>query len=258
MRRVAVRIAYLGNEFAGSQRQPDFRTVEGEVMSNIMMLTNISENEIDLKCASRTDRGVNALGNVIVFNTTFDDDLVLMKALNAVSDGVYYRSIATVGAEFNPRHADERVYRYILPAAGIDIVSAERCAKMFEGNHDFIRFCKPNGRGTRMDMRSVTLRKNDDVLVIEFRSEYFLWNMIRRIVSAISSVGRGDAKTEDVKRALDGNEISFGIARPDALTLTDVIYKDVEFFTPADNLFDTRVEEELFTWSLRRAFFASL
>jgi len=256
MRRIAVKIAYLGDEFAGSQVQPGLRTVEGEVLSNLRTLG--CGDEVNLKCASRTDKGVNALGNVIVFSTRFDDILVLLKALNAVSKGVFYRSAAEVGDDFNPRYAHERVYRYVLPAAGVDIKSAKRCAALFEGEHDFIRFCRPDDRDTVMDMRSVRLTKNDDVILIEFRSEHFLWNLIRRITAAISSAGRGDASLEDVRRALDGEVVSFGIARPDALTLTDIIYKDIEFVTPADDMFDDRIREETFRWSLRKAFFNSL
>jgi tRNA pseudouridine38-40 synthase len=258
MRRVAVKIAYLGSEFVGSQIQPDVRTVEGEVLSNLMLLTNMSEDCIDLKCASRTDRGVNALGNVVVFNTTFDDDLVLLKALNAVTKGVFYRSVACVDGNFNPRHANERVYRYVLPVAGIDIALAKQCAGLFTGEHDFVRFCKADGKTTVMNMRSVNVMKKDDTLVIEFISEYFLWNMIRRIVAAISSVGRNDATLKDIERALNGETISFGIARPDALTLADVVYNGIEFTTPAADMFDDRIEEELFAYSLRAAFFNSL
>lgn len=258
MRRVAVKIAYLGDGFTGSQIQPDHRTVEGEVISNIITLGVTCEDDIDLKCASRTDRGVNALGNVVVFNTPFDDDNTLLKALNAVSKGIYYRSIATVNDDFNPRHASERIYRYVLPAAGIDVSRAERCAALFEGEHDFIRFCKADGKSTVMNMRSVKVRKNDDIIVIEFVSEFFLWNMIRRIVAAVSSVGRGDASLNDVKKALNGDPVSFGIARPDALTLIDVIYDNIKFTAPDAEMFDTRVSEEMFAWSLRKLFFSSL
>ena len=257
MRRIAVKIAYLGDEFAGSQIQPGVRTVEGEVLSNLIALGS-NESDTDLKCASRTDRGVNALGNVVVLSTRFDDDAVLLKALNSVSRGVFYRSVASVGPDFNPRHANERIYRYVLPAAGIDVPSAEQCASVFIGEHDFVRFCKADDRSTVMNMRSVRLEKKDDVIVIEFRSEYFLWNMIRRITAAIAAVGRGDASLNDVNRALKGEPLSFGIARPDALTLTDVVYNGIEFVTPSAEMFDPRIEEEMFRWSLRRSFFTSL
>jgi len=255
MKRIAVKIAYLGGEFAGSQIQPDLRTVEGEILSDLTAIKNCDEP--DMKCASRTDRGVNALGNVVVFNTDFDDH-ILLKALNAVSKGVYYRSIATVDEGFNPRHATERIYRYVLPADGMDVGKAKECASLFVGEHDFIRFCKADDKPTVMNMRSVTVTEGDDVLTIEFRSEYFLWNQIRRIATAIASVGRGDASLDDVRNALNGGTASFGPARPDALTLIDVIYDDIEFTTPAADVFSEKVKEEMFICSLRKEFFDSL
>jgi len=255
MKRTAVKIAYLGDDFAGSQIQPGLRTVEGEVLSD---LASINNGDPDMRCASRTDRGVNALGNVVVFNTRFDDPAILLKALNAVSDGVFYRSAAFVDQGFNPRHASERIYRYVLPSDDMDVNAAKGCASLFVGEHDFIRFCKQNDRPTRMNMRSVTVDEADGVLVIEFRSEYFLWNQIRRIAAAISSVGRGEASAEDVGRALNGNPISFGTARPDALTLIDVVYDNVEFTAPAARAFDQRIKEELFRHFLRNSFFNSL
>ena len=256
MRRVAVKIAYLGEDFAGSQIQPGLRTAEGDVSSDLKRISGYGDETINLKCASRTDRGVNALGNVVVFNTSFDDNAELMRALNAVSKSVYYRSIADVGGDFNPRHADERVYMYILPSAGSDADLVKRCAALFEGEHDFVRFCKADERPTRTEMRSVKVSDAGGAFDIEFRSEYFLWNQIRRIAAAISAVGLGTRGLDDVKRALKGDDITFGTARADALTLIDVIYNDVEFMT-ADT-YAQRADEERFKVMIKQAFFCSL
>ena len=256
MRRVAVKIAYRGEKFAGSQMQPGLRTVEGDVLLDLKKVNNLNESMIDLKCASRTDRGVNAIGNVIVFNTTFSDNAALLKALNAVSKDVFYRAIADVDKGFNPRHASERVYRYILPSFGMDADAVRECASLFVGTHDFARFCKQDDRPTVTEMRSVTVTDSGYVFVIEFRSEYFLWNQIRRIIAAISSVGWGDSGIEDVKRALNGDDVTFGVARADALTLLDVIYEGIEF-TPADRL-GPRAGEERFDLILKSMFLDSL
>ncbi|MCL2712004.1 MAG: tRNA pseudouridine(38-40) synthase TruA [Methanomassiliicoccaceae archaeon] len=258
MRRVAVKIAYLGGKFKGSQIQPKMRTVEGDVVSDLKKLSYADENDIDMKCASRTDKGVNALGNVIVFNTIFDNDAVLLKALNAVSEDIFYIAAASVNNGFNPRHATERIYRYTLPRDGIDIDLATKCASLFVGEHDFAMFCKADERPTKMRMRSVEIKDAFDNLTIEFKAEYFLWNMIRRIVAAISSVGHGNASLDDVKKALNGSRISFGIARSDALTLVDVIYDHIEFTAAGQETLEQRKKEELFSLSLRKNFFDSL
>ena len=72
MRRVAVKIAYLGDEFNGSQIQPttynpSIRTVAGEILQNLELVDHVPPEKVDLKFASRTDAGVSALGNVITF-----------------------------------------------------------------------------------------------------------------------------------------------------------------------------------------------
>ena len=258
-RRVAVKIAYLGKDFFGSQRQPNKKTVVGEIVSNLMQIGGDKTEEwFDIKPASRTDRDVNALGNVVAFNTNFDNDADLLKALNAVSKGVYYRSIATVKEDFNPRFASERVYRYILPAKGIDELAARECAELFIGEHNFIRFCKPDERPTTLRIDSLNLRREKDIIVIEFRARYFLWNMIRKLCAAIASVGSGRSQISDVERALNGEDISFGLTRPDALTLVDITYDDIEFTVPLDGLFDRCVEEEMFNDLLRTSFFRSI
>jgi tRNA pseudouridine38-40 synthase len=237
--------------------QPGARTVEGEALSALMRICRISEDELDLRLASRTDRGVNALGNVAVFNTPLEDPTILLKALNAVSRDVFYRSIAEVGEDFNPRHADRRLYRQILQEDCFDVDAANRCAALFEGEHDFVRFCKADGKSTVLTMNSVNVWKENGLIVIDFEAGYYLWNMVRRMSAAIAAVGRGDAELSDVERALSGESIGFGLARADALTLRDVVYDGLDFIEP-EGLFDDRVREELFRDGLRRSFFASL
>jgi len=258
MIRAAVKIAYLGEHFSGSQIQPGYRTVEGDVLSALRTITKSSDEEIDLKLASRTDRGVNALGNVAAFNSNIEDPDILMKALNAVSKDVFYRGVALVDGDFNPRFADARMYRYVLRSEGMDVQAARGCAELFVGEHDFVRFCRPDARPTVISLDAIDVREDGGLLTLDFAARHFLWNMVRRIVAAISSVGTGDASLSDVKGALEGKDVSFGIARPDALTLSDVSYKGVRFAAPSADLLGGKVDEEMFREKLRNMFFTSL
>jgi Pseudouridylate synthase len=248
MNRIAMRIAYLGSKFQGSQIQPGAKTVGGSILSD---LEKIKITEPDLKLAGRTDKGVNALGNVAVVSTSMDPERMI-KALNAVSDDVFYRSFAVVDDSFNPRHANERVYRYTLDKMDLDPFLMEECSKLFEGEHDFKHFCKNDERSTVVSMRSVIINGNS----IEFRADHFLWNMIRRIVSAMVSVASGKSSLSDVKDALNGKDLTFGIARGDALTLVDVIYNNIKFTDVPDC--NGRVREELFRLSLTTDFYNEL
>lgn len=258
MSRLAVKIAYLGDGFSGSQVQPSLRTVEGEVESNLELITKASAEELDLKFSSRTDKGVNALGNAISFNSPFEDETKLLKALNAVSDGVFYRSFCEVPDDFNVRYASGRTYRYILPSEGMDMCLARQCAGLFIGEHDFLRFCRPDNKPTVADVKSITLEEGDGIVTLTFEARYFLWNMIRRMSSAIERAAKGRIGLDDVSRALEGEEISFGVSRPDALTLMDVRYDWLEF-TPVDQRqFSERRDASLFEHSLRTSFYDSL
>ena len=126
MRRVAIKIAYMGAGFCGSQYQPGLRTVVGDVISDLIMVHPKRDMEwFDIKPSSRTDAGVNALDNVIAINTDFDDNIVLLRALNSVSKSIFYRGITDVSVDFNPRFANSRVYRYVLPSDGLDIDLAD-------------------------------------------------------------------------------------------------------------------------------------
>ncbi|MDR0198537.1 MAG: hypothetical protein LBI08_02200, partial [Methanomassiliicoccaceae archaeon] len=80
---------------------------------------------------------------------------------------------------------------------------------------------------------------------------------IRRTVAAISSVGHGTADVGDAERALNGEDVSFGIARPDALTLADVVYDNVRLVAPATDG-DPRAEEGRFKALIGRTFFDRL
>ncbi|MDG1545605.1 MAG: tRNA pseudouridine(38-40) synthase TruA, partial [Candidatus Poseidoniia archaeon] len=102
------RIAYHGSEFHGSQIQPDVVTVEGIIKGIINKLG--ATNPI---FASRTDKGVNALCNVI---TTTSD----LKCKEFVGDfieklesyPIWITGFSDIDLTFNPRIAKQRQYRY--------------------------------------------------------------------------------------------------------------------------------------------------
>ncbi len=259
MKRVLVKIAYLGDGFNGSQIQPEGRTVESEVVDKLSLVMKLSPEELDLKFSSRTDKGVNALSNAIVFNSIFDDNAIMLKALNAVGRDIFFRSACDVDDGFNVRYASSRVYRYVLPAEGMDMDIARSCANIFLGEHDFARFSRPDNKPTVANVERIDMHLQDGLLIMEFEARFFLWNMIRRMVAAIESVSKGVYSEDDVHRALDDlEEVNFGVARPDALTLVDVRYDWLTFTDAEPSQFISRKEEDAFRRGLRRSFFDSL
>jgi tRNA pseudouridine38-40 synthase len=232
--RAAVKLAYEGKDFLGSQRQPHARTVEDEVIAGLVEIEAIEDATTSrFKAASRTDAGVSALGNVIAFDTEFRKDR-LLHALNAVSDGVYFYGVAEVPEGFSPRRASQRWYRYFLPSRNLDVAQIEESARMFQGKHDFQCFCKVDERSTVKMVQSIEVFPLADFLIIDIKAREFLRNMVRRMVAAMDAVGRGEAALDDIGKALEGKGFHFGMADPEYLLLMDVVYPfEFELSCPA-------------------------
>ena len=82
--------------------------------------------------------------------------------------------------------------------------------------------------------------------------------MIRRISSAIEAVGKGRRSLSDVRKALDGEDVSFGVGRPDALTLQDVQYDMLSFSDADPKAIQARKREHVMDESLRLEFYRSV
>jgi len=221
----AIKIAYDGRDFTGSQRQPDRETVEDECIRALRKVRAIeSVKESRFRAASRTDRGVSALCNVIVFDTGFKQDR-LLQALNAASENVYFYAYKEVGEDFSPRRAKQRWYRYFLPLEkDMDLKAMERASHEFVGRHDFKRFCKAEGKSSEKTIDSIVLTRLGDMIVIDLKGREFLRNMVRRIVAALSSVSSKGSTIEQIREALEGREVSFGLASSEGLVLMQIDY----------------------------------
>lgn len=224
--RVAIKFAYDGTCFHGYQRQPDVRTVEGEIIESLRR-AGIVDDVIGarFRSGSRTDKGVSAIGNVLAFDTDFSLDEII-PAHNAYSRNVWFHSIAEAEDDFNPRTAAGRWYRYHLKRKeNIDALS--EAARVFVGEHDFSSFSRGRGDAQRT-MDSVGIQQEGDFTVIDIKGLSFLWQMVRKMVSAMERVEHGDLGLEEIRRALQGEELALKPAPPEPLFLMDVFH-DVEF-----------------------------
>ncbi len=228
-RRFLVKFAYSGRETEGSARQPGRQTVEGQVLHALVRGRILADPRAGrFQSASRTDRGVAAAGNVVGFTTEARPARILA-TLNALAPGCLFYGLASVPLDFNARHALRRTYRYILPRRGRDIAAVKHGAGLFQGIHDFRRFCRAEGHTTIRSIESIEVRKDGRFLLLDFTADSFLWNMVRRIVAALDRMGQGQASDADIKAALAGRSTAnFGLAPAEGLILMDVAY-DVPF-----------------------------
>src|SRR5690606_25752940 len=112
MRRIALLLEYDGTDFAGSQSQPDRRTVQDTLEEAVRRFTGERRR---MAFAGRTDAGVHATGQGATLDTeTAHSAATCRDALNHyLPEDVVVHRAAEVVPDFDPRrHAVSRRYRY--------------------------------------------------------------------------------------------------------------------------------------------------
>ncbi len=228
--RWAFKIAYLGEKFHGYQRQPSLRTVEGSILEALESGgAIINPQESGFQSASRTDRGVHALGNVVAFETSLHPRQVIASTNSRLED-VWFYAHATVDPDFNPRHAVERWYRYYMPGR-LSLERLNELCAIFVGDHDFRSFAKHREEG-RCSLKSVECTRQGEHIALDVRGDRFLWSMVRRIARALELASEGSLAADDLRRGLEGDAVPLEPAPPEFLCLMDVSYDiDFEYFT---------------------------
>jgi len=218
-----MKIAYDGTAFHGQARQPGLRTVEGEVIHALQRARVIRDpRAARFQSASRTDRGVSALGNVVAFDAALAADAAV-RAFNGKAQGVWGWSATSVPPDFNARRAVARWYRYVLPpthsADGLNSI-----LRLFEGELDFRNFTKDRSRTrARIDMARASREANR--VIVDFRGPSFRWNLVRRLVAAAIQGEKGSASVSEIQAALGARgRVDFGLAPAEPLLLMDVEY----------------------------------
>jgi len=229
--RVAVKFAYDGREFHGYARQPQLETIEGKIVKSLIKHGFIGDTvESHFRSASRTDKGVSALCNIIAFDTDISKKRILQILSNEFTDIAVY-GIKDVVPDFNPRYAKLRQYRYYLNGDNIDSERAMSTANAFTGEHDFSNFARIESfRNPVRSIDNIVFTKDGNFLVIDFYAQTFLWHQIRRVVSAIIKVEKGKIEKKDIIDALENpnKKVDFGLAPAEPLILKDIVY-DFEF-----------------------------
>ena len=220
--RVALKIAYEGGAFFGHQRQPDRRSVEGECLAALRASKILRDPKASFfRSASRTDRGVSAIGNVIAFDSALRGEAVV-GAFNDRAQGVWAWAYREVPPGFHPRHAVERWYRYHL-YDDLPVDSLREVGALFLGERDFRGFTSEPPTGP-FALNRLEVARDGDAIVIDVRAGSFRRGMVRRIVAAMLAFARGDVARERIQDALKGTRHDFGVAPPGPLFLMDVSY----------------------------------
>lgn len=246
MVRYQIILAYDDSNFAGSQRQANSRTVQGELEKALQQIGWTGKSVL---IAGRTDAGVHASGQVAAFD--FDEwkysTETLLQAVNAeLPQDVAVKKVRVVKSDFHPRFdATSRTYRYRLfydevrdplkekfewrVRTSFDGDLLKEGARLFLGKHDFSSFgskTTENGTTIRTVTRSEWKKKSKHEWQFEVSADAFLYRMVRRMVFVQVSLAQGKCSLKDVEQALSKKQVKLpsGLAPAHGLTLIEVKY----------------------------------
>ncbi len=227
-------IQYDGEAFAGWQRQPAQRTVQGVLEEG---LTRLMQMHVPVTGAGRTDAGVHAFGQAasIVVPEKWESDR-LQRALNAVLPrDVRCADVIEMLPAFHARYsATERQYRYLIgtdrDAAGpfrynrewaidrpLDTAALNVEAASVIGDHAFHAFAvkgtAPADDDHRCDVRVCRWEQRAGGLALVIAANRFLHHMVRFLVGTMVDVGLG-RRPPGMVGALLSASINTGVSPP--------------------------------------------
>ncbi|MBQ0041215.1 MAG: tRNA pseudouridine(38-40) synthase TruA [Clostridiales bacterium] len=255
MPNVLIRIEYDGTNFSGWQKQPEDRTVQGEIEH---VLKFIALEEVPIHGTSRTDAGVHALGQCASFEWNCNMPVeklpeVMNRRFGTAGAG---RSgapgdIKILSAEVKPDDFHARynckgkTYRYIIDKTGdifrrnyayqspevgnLDLERMREACQYIIGTHDFKCFETAGGTPRETTVRTVsnlTISETDREIVIEITGDGFLYNMVRIIVGTLVEMGLGKKEPEELKTIIESKDRSNAgfTAPPNGLYLKEIYF----------------------------------
>jgi tRNA pseudouridine38-40 synthase len=217
-------LEYDGTRYSGWQDQKNARTVMGELKK---AAREIFGEGVEMQGAGRTDAGVHALGQVMhmkISSQVRHNPAVIRRRLNdLLPSDIVVLDIEQAEGNFHARHsARSRTYIYQISRRkqaftkrfvwwikdDLDIKAIEKAAAELVGRHDFVCFraadaTRPN-ESTIVEVDSVEVESEEDIIQIRIQASHFIWRMVRRIVGALVKVGTREISHSDFLKLLSG------------------------------------------------------
>jgi tRNA pseudouridine38-40 synthase len=257
--RYALDVQYRGKNYAGSQiqfqngRPIDEPTIQGELEEAISTLIiggkNTAKNrsrQVKTIFSGRTDKGVNALGQVVHFDT--DKEIVASNFIYHINEilpsDISVNNLRIVPSSFHAQKtAKSRYYRYELinrrykqafdgdilrVKYELDVERMQTALNFLLGEHDFSSF---KSSGTLNPSKVCTLTKAEvekqgDRVYIHLVGNRFLYNMVRTIVGTLLEIEGHKLPVEHMKEVLEAHDRQRAgqTVSPYGLTLMKVNY----------------------------------
>ncbi|MGI6588243.1 MAG: tRNA pseudouridine(38-40) synthase TruA [Peptococcia bacterium] len=236
MRNFKLVLAYEGTHYHGFQIQKGtgLPTIQGALEKALSVLT---QEEIKVIGAGRTDAGVHARGQVVNF---YSKTKIPVEKLPLAVNTLLPRDIAVVEAKvvpldfhasfnarrktyiylfYNDRIRDPFWHRYAchVPVPLKAIKEMEKACQIFKGKHDFRGFCASatTAKSFTRTIYACSIEKVEKIIKFMVTGDGFLYNMVRIMGGTILEVGQGKRKAEEIACLLqDGQRQLAGVTLP--------------------------------------------
>lgn len=216
MKNVKLTIAYDGTNYSGWQRQTNARTIQGEIEK---ALKKVMKKDIIIHGSGRTDAGVHALEQIASFKAEFSipTQRLVIALNNALPSDIVIKNAEEVDMDFHARYsASGKKYIYKIynnkirnpmyinhsyfVNRDIELIKLIEASKYFIGEHDFKAFMASGSsvKNTVRTIYSIDIHTKDDFIILEYKGNGFLYNMVRIITATLLDVSFGEISIKNL------------------------------------------------------------
>lgn len=214
-------VTYDGTDYNGWQKQGNTKnTIQGRMEQVLRMIT---DEDVEINGAGRTDAGVHALGQTANFKLKkeWDTKRLIDRFNHNLPDDICITELEKVEERFHSRlNAKGKIYVYRIQNSistdvfnirymyhfdkTLNIEAMREAARYFVGEHDFKSFCSNRHmkKSTVRIIKSIDIVENDNKIEIIYNGNGFLYNMIRIITGTLIEVGIGKRDVSEMTEIL--------------------------------------------------------
>ncbi len=229
-----IHMQYLGFRYHGWLKQPEVKTIEFMVDKTLKFI--FGHEDYKILGSSRTDSKVSANHSAfeLFLNNPIDIEVFLKDFNENLPNDIKALKIEEVDKKFSiinsPRIKEyiylfafgEKCHPFSAPLIcsfqdNLDIDLMKEGALLFQGNHNFIKYCTKPKAGTRFE-REVLVSKIEENRIFtanffpeksyayQIHSKGFMRYQVRLIMGQLLSLGRGEIKLKDIEESLKGRD----------------------------------------------------
>ncbi|PWJ42055.1 tRNA pseudouridine synthase A [Sediminitomix flava] len=229
-----IEFQYLGFRYHGWQKQPNVKTIQGMVDKTINFV--LEHDNFKTLGASRTDAMVSAEHSAfeLFLWEKLDTKLFFEKLNKNLPNDIRAISVKETDEKFNIiQNPKTKEYLYFFSHGGknhpfcapymvymhenLDIELMKTGAKLFEGTHNFQKYCYKPSDATIFEREIIKseIIKNDiltanffpeESFVYKIEGKGFLRHQVRLMMGTLFKLGAGELSLDEIKESLNGGD----------------------------------------------------